>query len=222
MKKYLNKKYVIAGILTVIALIYIVIVKTVDVAAVGPMDTKVGLSHINVAMHEATGVNMGWYDLTDWLGILSILVGCMFALAGLLQAINRKSIWKLDREIYALGGLYVVMAALYVLFEKVIVNYRPIIMPDAAEPEASFPSSHTMLVCVIMGSAIMMIDRFIDNAKAASICKVVFAVILTLTVAGRLISGVHWLSDIIGGILISAALLMWFGAVVNGSAGSDL
>lgn len=211
----MKKKYLSAGIFTLVAIVYIVVVRTVDVAAVGPMDTKVGLSHMNVAMHETTGVNLGWYDLTDWLGILSILTGCMFALVGLTQAIKRKSLWKMDREIYALGGLYVVMAALYVLFEKDIVNYRPIIMPDATAPEASFPSSHTMLVCVIMGSAIKMVGRYIGNEKAVTVLKIVFAVILGLTVAGRLISGVHWLSDIFGGLLISAALLTWFDAVVE-------
>ncbi len=130
--------------------------------------------------------------VTDWLGVAAVLTGFVFAVTGLVQLIKRRSLLKVDREILALGGLYIVVIGLYLFFENVIVNYRPIIMPDNTRPEASFPSSHTMLVCVIMGSAAMLINRYIRNKPLNRILRAVCYVIIGVTVVGRLIAGVHW------------------------------
>lgn len=150
---------------------------------------------------------MLWYDITDWLGIAAILTALFFALAGLVQLIKRRSLLKVDREILALGGLYIIVIGLYVLFEKVIINYRPIIMPGSTHPEASFPSSHTMLVCIIMGSAAMLLGKY----KLCTALRIMCLSVIAVTVIGRLIAGVHWFTDILGGILISITLLSVFG-----------
>lgn len=104
-------------------------------------------------------------------------------------------------------GLYILVIGIYLLFESVIVNYRPVIMPECQHPEASFPSSHTMLVCVIMGSTIIVMDKYIKKKVVCKVLRVIFAVIIIVTVIGRLISGVHWFTDAIGGILFSISLL---------------
>ena len=122
---------------------------------------------------------------------------------------------KVDREILSLGGLYIVVIGLYLFFENVIINYRPIIMPDNTHPEASFPSSHTMLVCVIMGSAAMLINRYFKNKPLNRILRAVCYVIIGVTVVGRLIAGVHWFTDILGGILISVTLLSLYEEVIS-------
>ena len=159
---------------------------------------------------------MLWYEITDWLGVAAVLTAFLFALTGMVQLIKRRSLLKVDRAILALGGLYIIVIGLYILFEVLIVNYRPIIMPGGTGPEASFPSSHTMLVCVIMGSAMMLIDRYIAGKTLQSLLRIICAVIIGVTVIGRSIAGVHWFTDILGGILISAALLALFAEVKNG------
>ena len=88
-------------------------------------------------------------------------------------------------------------------------------MPDNTHPEASFPSSHTMLVCVIMGSAAMLINRYIRNKPLNRILRAVCYVIIGVTVVGRLIAGVHWFMDILGGILISVTLLSLYEEVIS-------
>ena len=155
-----------------------------------------------------------WYNITDWLGVAAVLTGFVFAVTGLVQLIKRRSLLKVDREILSLGGLYIVVIGLYLFFENVIINYRPIIMPDNTSPEASFPSSHTMLVCVIMGSAAMLINRYIRNKPLNRILRAVCYVIIGVTVVGRLIAGVHWFTDILGGILISVTLLSLYKEVI--------
>lgn len=203
-------KFLISGISGLLFVLLIFLLRLVDVRAVGPEGTSIGLSHLNRFVFELTGVNMIWYNITDWLGITAILVAFVFALTGLVQLIKRRSLLKVDKEILVLGILYILVIGIYLLFEKVIVNYRPVIMPGCQHPEASFPSSHTMLVCVIIGSAIMLISRYIKKKTLCRALQVICAVIIGVTVIGRLLSGVHWFTDIIGGILISAALLALF------------
>lgn len=186
-----------------------------DVAPIGPQETDIGFSHINKMVHDLTGVNMLWYDITDYIGYGAILICALFALAGFIQLVKRRSLLKVDREIWALGGLFLAVIGCYVFFEKYIVNYRPIIMPGETYPEASFPSSHTMLVVTVMIAVMIVSDKYFGKGLGILIRILCFVTALG-TIAGRLWCGVHWLTDIIGAILLSAALLFLFSAVVSG------
>ena len=205
----------VSGISGLLVMLLIVLVRFVDVRPIGPEGTSIGLSRLNGFFFRLSGVNILWYHITDWLGVAAILVAFLFAMAGFVQLIKRRSILKVDREILAIGGLYIVVIGLYVLFEIVIVNYRPIIMPDGTHPEASFPSSHTMLVCVIMGSAIMLIGKYLKEKPLCRVLRGFYSAIIGITVIGRLIAGVHWFTDIVGGILISIFLLSLFSEVLK-------
>ena len=164
-----------------------------------------------------------------WLCISAILLlpGTAYKLYGTLAAsiclliivirlfVKRKSLAKVDKEIFALGGLYIIVIGLYALFEVVVINYRPVIMSGEEHPEASFPSSHTVLICVVMGSTIMLLDKYIKNNSLCNALKILCAIIMVVTVVGRLVSGVHWFTDIIGGVIISVALLALFSGVLD-------
>ena len=210
-----HRRIITAGVGFALTVISIALVRLVDVAPIGAQGTSIGLSHLNQFVFDLFGVNMLWYNITDWLGVAAVLTGFVFAVTGLVQLIKRRSLLKVDREILSLGGLYIVVIGLYLFFENVIINYRPIIMPDNTSPEASFPSSHTMLVCVIMGSAAMLINRYIRNKPLNRILRAVCYVIIGVTVVGRLIAGVHWFTDILGGILISVTLLSLYEEVIS-------
>ena len=163
-----NKKLIIAGISGLLFALLIALVRLIDVQAIGPEGTQIGLSDLNRFVFKTLGVHMLWYEITDWLGVVAIGTALLFAMVGLAQWVKRKSIWKVDRAILALGGLYLIVIGLYVLFELLIVNYRPIIMPGSIHPEASFPSSHTMLVCVILGSAIPLLGKYVTDRPSVS------------------------------------------------------
>ena len=208
-------KFIFAGISVLLTAVLIVLVRLVDVAPIGPEGTSIGLSHLNQAVPDLSGVTIFWYDITEWFGIVAILIAGLFALTGLVQLVKGKSIRNVDKEVLALGALYMVVIGLYGLFEIVIVNYRPVIMPDEVHPEASFPSSHTMLVCVVLGSAMMLMDHFIKKEMLRKVLRIVCAVMIGMTVIGRLLSGVHWFTDIIGGVLISSALLLLFSGIME-------
>ena len=205
-----NGKFLLAGVFALLAVLMLVLVLFVDVAAIGPEGTKVGLSSINKLVHEKIGVNMKLYDITEYLGYLTLLVAACFGALGLWQMIKRKSFFKVDRDILLLGGLYVIVLAIYVFFEKVIVNYRPVIMPDTGVPEASFPSTHTMLAITILGSAILVIGKYVKNQALCVAIKTALAGLMAAIVVGRFVSGVHWFSDIVTSIFLSTALLLLF------------
>ena len=206
-----KKKYLLlALIMTVITGLFIYSLTKYDVQQVGPEGTSVGWATINVAVHELTGVHMWLYTVTDILGYVAFGVAGLFGLKGLIQLFHRKSLFKVDRQLIALGILYVVTMGLYVLFEKVVINYRPIIIPGDAHVEASFPSSHTMTSIVIFASASVLMNDYIREVNSRKVIQVILNLLLVITVVGRLLSGVHWFTDIVGGILISCTLLCYF------------
>ena len=212
MKKY-RKNIIISIIMVLISIIYTIIVKKIDVQNIGPNNSSVGLAKINGYFTELIGSNMLIYKITEILGIFAILVAMLFAIKGLLQLIKRKSILKINKEILALGCLYIIVIILYIFFEKVIINYRPILIDN--ELEASYPSSHTMLAICICLSAIKVNKYLFKNQKFISYFNAYLIFLAISITVGRLLSGVHWLTDIIGGILISLSLIKIFNTYID-------
>ena len=210
-----KRKYILPIISFLLFVSLIVLIKTVDVSPTGVGDTKIGLYHLNSAVHSALGTNAVWYKITEITGLLSIASGSVFAVLGLLQLIKRKSLFKVDSEILTLGGLYISLGLIYVFFEKVIINYRPIIMPGETLPEASFPSSHTVLAVAVAGSVFMLVSKYVKNQNILTVIKAACAVLAVITVVGRFLSGVHWPTDILGGIILSVCLLSLFRAFIK-------
>lgn len=201
----MNKKYLKSGIMFLLFFLLIILLKTVDIAPIGAGNTYIGLSHLNKEL--LFDFNSVWYNITDCIGILSFLTAGFFAVVGALQLVERKSVFKIDKTILGIGILYIVTVIIYVLFEKIIVNYRPILMPESLTPEASFPSSHTMIVCVVMGSAIIAAKEYVKTLSKRRIINILCIVLAAVMVVGRLMSGVHWFTDVLGGVLVSGALL---------------
>ena len=217
----LNRKYGKAAISFALFILTIALVKCVDIDAVGPAGTSIGLSHLNKAVHDLIGVHMFWYQVTNLLGFWAILCGAVFACIGLKQLIERKSLKQVDAKILALGGLFVLLGVIYVLFEKVVINCRPVLMEGETVPEASFPSSHTVLAFVIFGAIAMMLKDYLQDKRLVSMLQNACLVLILVSVIGRLISGVHWFTDILGGIFLSYALLMVFSGLLEKLDGKD-
>ncbi len=194
-------------ILAVVTGIYTVLVCTVNKAPVGPEGTSVGFSSMNKAFADAIGFSPLWDKITDVMMIAAILAAVSFVVLGVMQLVKKKSVLKVDKAILALAAVYIVVVVLYVFFDKVPINYRPIIMPDETSPEASFPSTHTLVICTILSTAIVAWDRvFSDKKTICNILKIAAIAVMVIGVAGRIIAGVHWITDIIAGLLFSATL----------------
>lgn len=197
--------------LLVAFVLWTVAVCFVDVRTIGPQGSTVGFAGINGFVHNLTGVHLSLYNITDWLGLVPIFVCMDFGILGLVQWIKRKSICKVDHDILILGGFYIITIVAYLLFESVVINYRPVLINGYLE--ASYPSSTTMLVMCVMPTAIMQFNSRIRNKVLRNIVAITIIAFIAFMVIGRLISGVHWFTDIIGGALLSAGLVMLYHAV---------
>ena len=228
-------KLYVAGLFYVLWLALIVLLCLADRQPAAAGDTMIGLASLNTRFAIAVaglngsrgvdgsiGLSMQLYKLTEYLGYFSLLIAACFALLGFVQLLRRRSLKKVDKQLLAMGGLFIVLAVIYVFFEKVIVNYRPIIMPGESGPEASFPSSHTMLTFVILGSVCMVLKKYVKNHALCALLKFVCILLILAMVVGRLMCGCHWLTDILGGVLVSLALLALFSAVIDAGDNSNI
>lgn len=185
--------------------LWTVLVSVVDVQPIGPRGSLVGFASLNAYVHRLTGVDMILYTVTDWLGLVPVAVGLSFAVFGLVQWCKRKCILKVDGSILVLGGFYIVVMAAYLLFEAVVINRRPVLIEGYLE--ASYPSSTTMLVLCVMPTARMQLQSRIKHPIFRKCIAVTITAFALFMVVGRLLSGVHWLTDIIGGVLLSSGLV---------------
>ena len=213
MEKKNKKRLVLGASLVVTFVLWTVLVHFVDVQAIGPEGSSVGFATLNGFVHEFTGVTWLLYTVTDWLGLVPIIVALCFAILGLVQLIKRKSLWKVDHSILALGVFYIVVMAAYIFFEMVVINYRPTLIEGYLE--ASYPSSTTMLVMCVMPTAAMQLNVRIKNTVFRRCAIIAIIAFTAFMVIGRLISGVHWITDIIGGALFSTGIVMMYYSIRN-------
>lgn len=210
MKKTSQRQWILACILLAAFALWTATVCLIDVQPIGPRGSAVGYATLNRAVHDMTGVHMQLYRITDWLSLVPVLVVLGFAAVGLGQWIKRKRIRNVDRSILALGGFYIAVMAAYAFFEVFTVNYRPVLIGGVLE--VSYPSSTTMLVMCVMPTAMMQFQKRIRSVMIRRCVTYASAAFTAFMVVGRLVSGVHWFTDIIGGGLLSAGLVMLYRA----------
>ena len=191
--------------LFIVCIVYTLLIMFVDKGPIGPGRTEVGFQTINKFFNDLIGYNEFFYTLTKYMGYMAFLICAFYGVIGIKQLIERKNLLKVDKKILLLGAFYVIVLILYVLFDKIAINYRPFMLENELEP--SYPSSHTMLALCVCLSSLLINKDYIKNKKILKIVNIVIIVFMFVLVLGRILSGVHWITDIIGGILISLFLV---------------
>ena len=184
--------------------LFTALVMTIDVQPVGQNGTDIGFAGLNTAFHALTGVNMKIYTITDWLGLVPIFICMIFGVVGFVQLVKRKNLLKVDSDIIILGIYYIIVIMAYLIFEMITINYRPI--PIEGVMEASYPSSTTLLVLSVMPTLVEQSGRRINDKLIKKLITLFSGLFSLFMVIGRTISGVHWLTDIVGSVLLSIGL----------------
>jgi len=207
-----EKKLLISGFILIIAfVVFTVLVMIVDVKPLGAKETCIGFASFNCWFHSLTGVHMDLYVITDWIGLVPVFVCMSFCILGFIQLIENKSLFKVDRDILIMGIYYMVVIVSYFVFEMSPINYRPILIEGRLE--TSYPSSTTLLVLSVMPTLIFQSKRRMVNKMAQKIITIMTVLFSSFMVVGRMTSGVHWITDIIAAIILSAGLFSIYEAV---------
>ena len=208
-----GKKLLFSGLIFIaLFTIWTFLIQLIDVQPIGLNNSDVGFATFNTWIHSLTGVNFTLYNITDWLGLVPVFICMIFAMLGLVQLIKRKSLIKVDLDIIILGVYYIIVIFGYLIFEMIPINYRPILINGFVE--ASYPSSTTLLVLSVMPTLVFQTNRRLKNTtiqKTIFILSIVFSLFMVI---GRLISGVHWFTDIIGSIFLSFGLFYLYKGIV--------
>ncbi|MCQ2583978.1 MAG: phosphatase PAP2 family protein [Treponema sp.] len=192
--------------------VFTVLIKTVDVQPLGPLDSEIGFATVNVAINNFTGIHPEWYTISNCVGVISGFIILGFALIGFIQLIKRKSILKVDSNILVLGVFYLVVFITFLIFEEVVaLNYRPLLIDE--ELTASYPSSLTMAAICAFGSSMIELPVYVKKPSILMANKILSIILIVAIMAGRLISGYHWLTDIIGAGFLSLGLIYLYKAV---------
>ena len=207
-----KKLFSVGLILIAVFVFWTILIQTVDVQPVGVNGTVVGFATLNCSFHNMTGVNMTIYHITDWLGLVPIFCCMIYGAVGFVQLLQRKSLLKVDIDILLLGVYYVIVIFGYLIFEMIPINYRPILIDGRME--VSYPSSTTLLVSSVMPTVVFQIDRRIKNRVVRRIITPSTILFSLFMLIGRTIAGVHWLTDIIGSVFLSAGLFLIYYANV--------
>ena len=201
----------IAFIILLLAfLLFTYSVKNYDTAEIGPQSSSVGYSHLNEAFRHAaehfSGKDAIAYILSKYLFFIALATVPLYALIGLMQLLQKD----VSPQIWLLAAGYASIAIAYCVFEIWIVNYRPILEADGTL-EASYPSSHTFIAIALLGMSAITCHRNLKKWRTQFV--VAHVAIAAIIVIGRALSGVHWLTDIIGGILLASTLLCAFASI---------
>ncbi len=212
------KKGIMTGVLLLLVFaLWTVLVQIVDVQPAGCYEPQknVGFAGINTWFHGLTGYSEILYKITDWLGLVPIAVCGCFGILGLVQLIRRKSLMKVDRDILLLGIYYIIVIAAYLAFEMITINYRPVLVDGLEKPESSYPSSTTLLVLSVMPTLVFQVKRRMADTPARKAIIALAVLFTAFMLIGRLVAGVHWLTDIIGSVILSAGLFIIYHSLVT-------
>ncbi len=187
-----------------VSVIFTVLIKTVDVQPIGPEGSWVGLASINQVVRDTLGFNAAIAQVSDYFIAPIIVFAACYVVAAVIQLIKHK---KIDRELIWFGVALILLGIIYIIFEKLALNFRPVILSDKLE--ASYPSLHTLNAVALAGCIVLFNRRKLatTNARASRILNLAVSMLALFVVLCRALSGVHWLTDIIGGLLFASVII---------------
>lgn len=160
-----------------------------------------------LALHRDITTSLSFIGLTE-LGSTVFVCGVALCV-GIALAYRRKVVYAIALGISVLGA-----GATALLVKEVVRRARPERALQAyQETGFSFPSGHATLAAAFYGFLLYLVWRMMPPGLARTATVSVLTALIALIAFSRLYLGVHYLSDVIGGLLLGG-LFVWIGSVV--------
>ncbi|MBQ9544198.1 MAG: hypothetical protein IJV00_03630, partial [Clostridia bacterium] len=190
----MKKPYSRTLIWAIAFLIYTIFVSVIDNRAVviGDYSVKVGFAALNGWFFKTFGTSGFFEVISKLIGVLCIIVAALWCALFVLRFVQRKNIRRIEKYLVVFLAFLVVLGFLYVFFNVVKINVRPIPEADGTF-EASYPSSHTLLILCITFVSSITLPRLIKDKSVLKIACPALRICGIVGVAARRLSGGHWL-----------------------------
>ncbi len=150
--------------------------------------------------HRSATSTSGLHAVTD-LGSLNIVVVLALALAAF-AVIRWRDRWSFLFLLTVLVG----MEAITLGVKDLVGRVRPTLDPAAASLGPSFPSGHSSTAASFYAAAALIVGRHLSR-RAHQIVVAASVAVAIAVAASRVLLDLHWLSDVLGGLLLGWA---WF------------
>lgn len=145
---------------------------------------------------------MSWELISNIILGLAFLVLAVFIILGLQQWITRRSLQKVDRGLLWMPLPLALMAITYLVFDK-IWPFTAISTRPNGSGEPSFPSTHVMMVATILFLATLNLPKYVKNPTLRLVIEILVVISVVLTCVGRVLANMHWVTDVIGGLIFA-------------------
>ena len=205
MRKKLKYSIIILGIIGLVNLFFVFLLKVANVKLTGTYNTSIGLGSINLKLRDLIGTSKAFDIISTIILVIAFLIVAAEIALAIYELVKRKDIEKLDNEIWALSVTYAALAFIFAVFNyALIINVRPVVIDGKLE--SSYPSTHVLVSLTVFLTGITMTSYLVKDKKLKLGIDIALIALSVLVVITRMLSGKHWFTDIIGGILASGFL----------------
>jgi undecaprenyl-diphosphatase len=163
--------------------------------------TNASLNRVDRSVAEwghdhASALSTHGLNVVTQFGAFATALGICIVLA-VVETIRTRSAWIVPFLVVLFGGEELLSSSIKSLTDRA----RPTFSPAAAGLGPSFPSGHTTTAAAISAGAALLLGRRRGHAARAVLTGLAVGIAVAVA-ASRVLLDVHWLSDVIGGLLL--------------------
>ena len=197
-------------------LLFSILVFTVDVKPIGPIDSEnphtnysVGFAAMNAGFRDAIKTSAFCYTAFFILFILATLAALIPVALFVWQMIQKKDLKKVNYSIFLLAAFYVTVYVVMMLFLLLPLERRPVVEMNG-KVRTSFPSPALMAVLCVFVTFPTVVRTLLGKWQGQLYVQVACYALAVFSFFMSLFSGVHWLSDAMAAVLFAGTLVSAF------------